>query len=78
MKAAFFTESEVERVALDWLAGLGYEVKHGPTIAPGELAERSDFAQVISDGILARIGTVTAGRDWSKRLRTNPGWGAAA
>jgi len=33
---------------------------------------------VISDGIEARIGTLTAGREWFKRLRTNPGWGAAA
>ena len=37
------TESVVEDVAMEWLAGLGYAVKHGPEIAPGEMfAERSD------------------------------------
>jgi len=43
-----FTESVVEDAALDWLKSLGYAVKHGPQIAPGELAaERSDFGQVV-------------------------------
>src|SRR5258708_21430660 len=41
------TESVVERAALDWLGGLGYEVLSGLTIAPGETAaERSDYKQV--------------------------------
>jgi type I restriction enzyme R subunit len=31
-----FTESVVEEAALDWLAGLGYAVRHGPEIAAGE------------------------------------------
>ena len=31
----FFSESEVEQLALDWLAGLGWSVAHGPDIAPG-------------------------------------------
>ncbi len=36
------TESTVEQAALDWFAGLGYEVFYGGEIAPGELfAERS-------------------------------------
>lgn len=35
------TESVVESAALAWLESLGYAVKHGPEIAPGELlAER--------------------------------------
>ncbi len=28
------TESEVEDAALEWLAGLGYAVLHGPDIGP--------------------------------------------
>ena len=36
-----FTESVVEDAALAWLESLGYAIKHGPEIAPGEiLAER--------------------------------------
>jgi len=43
-----FSESVVEDAALAWLESLGYAVKHGPDIAPGELAaERSDYAQVV-------------------------------
>ncbi|MGH8770611.1 MAG: type I restriction endonuclease, partial [Burkholderiales bacterium] len=43
-----FTESVVEDAALDWLSDLGYTIKHGPEIAPGELfAERRDFSQVV-------------------------------
>ncbi|BAH37220.1 MAG TPA: type I restriction endonuclease subunit R [Gemmatimonas aurantiaca] len=38
-----FSESIVEDAALEWLAGLGYEVRHGPDMAAGEPgAERSD------------------------------------
>lgn len=48
-----FTESEVEEVALDWLAGLGYSIEHGPEIAPGEpVAERDNFDQVILEARL--------------------------
>ena len=44
---ASLTESVVEEAALAWLETLGYSVKHGPEIAPGELwAERQDFGQV--------------------------------
>ena len=43
-----FAESTVEQAALDWLQNLGYAVKHGSDIAPGELAaERTDYGQVI-------------------------------
>jgi len=42
------TESVVEEAALAWLEGLGYEVKFGPDIAPGELfAERSEWDEVV-------------------------------
>lgn len=43
-----FTESVVEDAALAWLEALGWTVKHGPDMAPGELAaERSDYGQVV-------------------------------
>jgi len=32
-----FSESVVESAALAWLESLGYTIKHGPEIAPGEL-----------------------------------------
>jgi len=42
------TESDIESAALTWLERLGWTVKHGPEIAPGELtAERADYGQVI-------------------------------
>ncbi|MDA8118293.1 MAG: type I restriction endonuclease, partial [Actinomycetota bacterium] len=45
MSPRTFTESVVEDAALAWLEELGYVVKHGPEIAPGEIfAERSDPA----------------------------------
>src|SRR5882724_13686645 len=41
------TESVVEDAALDWLAGLGYEILSGLAIAPGEpAAERPEYKQV--------------------------------
>ena len=40
-----FTESAVEEAALAWLERLGWSVKHGLQIAPGEPgAERADYA----------------------------------
>ena len=43
-----FTESVLEDAALAWLESLGYTVKHGPKIGPGELfAERADYGQVL-------------------------------
>jgi type I restriction enzyme R subunit len=43
-----FTESVVEDAALAWLESLGWTLKNGPEIAPGELAaERTDFGQVV-------------------------------
>jgi type I restriction enzyme R subunit len=42
------TESVIEQAALACLERLGWTVKHGPEIAPGELAtERADFGQVV-------------------------------
>ena len=46
--SASLTESEVEDAALEWLSGLGWDVAHGPEIAPqGPSAERTGYAQVI-------------------------------
>ena len=43
-----FGESTVEKAALDWLDGLGWQVAHGPDIAPDTLdAERLDYGQVV-------------------------------
>ncbi|MGH9335374.1 MAG: type I restriction endonuclease subunit R, partial [Vicinamibacteria bacterium] len=43
-----FTESVIEEATLAWFEGLGYTVRNGPEIAPGELfAERADYGQVV-------------------------------
>ncbi len=45
---AIFTESLVEEATLDWLSNLGWTVRHGQEIAPGEpAAERDNYGQVI-------------------------------
>src|SRR5688572_22921822 len=45
MPSILFAESVVEEAALGWLAGLGYEILSGPSIAAGEpQAERNDPA----------------------------------
>ena len=42
------TEADVEQAALDWLAGLGWGIAHGPDIAPdAPAAERADYGQVV-------------------------------
>ncbi len=42
------TESTVEQAALAWLESVGWSVRHGAEVAPGELAaERSDYGQVV-------------------------------
>ena len=42
------TEADVEQAALDWLSGLGWQVLHGPDIAPETPdAERDDYRQVV-------------------------------
>ena len=41
------TEAEVEQAALSWLEGVGWQVAHGPDIAPDTPnAERADYGQV--------------------------------
>ena len=42
------SEADVEQAALDWLSALGWQVAHGPDIAPGTPnAERTDYSQVV-------------------------------
>ena len=42
------TEADVEQAALDWLSGLGWQVLHGPDVAPETPdAERDDYRQVV-------------------------------
>src|SRR5262245_16857850 len=46
-------EAVVEEALLVWFADLGYEVAHGPDIAPGEPgAEREDYRDVLLLGRL--------------------------
>src|SRR5690606_32263782 len=48
-----FTEDTVEQAALEWLNGLGYGVRFGGDIAPGELAaERTSYDEVLLLGRL--------------------------
>ena len=52
------TEADVEAVALDWLTGVGWQVKHGRDIAPDAPgAERSDYGQVVLE---QRLGDALA------------------
>ena len=61
-------ESDVEKIALNWLAELGYQVLGGGTIDPEQPgAERDDFHQV-----------VLAGRLRAKLAELNPGLPAGA
>ncbi|MDZ4755660.1 MAG: type I restriction endonuclease [Phycisphaerae bacterium] len=47
------TESTVEEAARDWFGGLGYAIRHGAELAPGEPnAERASFADVVLVGRL--------------------------
>ena len=49
------SESEVEDAALEWLAGLGYAVVHGPDIGPeGPEQERVSYDEVLLAGRLRR------------------------
>ncbi len=53
MASVGFTESVVEEAALEWLEGLGWEILHGPDIAPGTPgAERAEYQEVV---LLARL-----------------------
>ncbi len=46
-------EADVEQAALDWLRGLGWQVAHGPDIAPDTPgAERADYGQMVLERCL--------------------------
>jgi type I restriction enzyme R subunit len=46
-------KSIVEDAALEWFGELGYAVRHGPHLAPGEpAAERDSFSEVLLVGCL--------------------------
>jgi len=48
VSASTFTASTIEQAALAWLESVGWRVRHGPEIAPGEPgAERGDYGQVV-------------------------------
>ncbi|MAS87171.1 MAG: DEAD/DEAH box helicase [Micavibrio sp.] len=50
MSGGMFTEDVVEQAALAWFENLGYELIHGPDIAPGgEDQQRADYADVVLD-----------------------------
>jgi type I restriction enzyme, R subunit len=50
---SFVAESGVEEVCLDYFADLGWQVLHGPDIAPGEpKSERSSYRDVLLEGRL--------------------------
>ena len=52
---AVITESEVEDATLQWLAGLGYAVAHGPDIGPeGSAPERGSYDEVLLAGRLRK------------------------
>lgn len=56
-----FTESVVENAALIWLEDLGYSIKLGPEIAPGEFAAgrtyygRAEIDQQLRDALLPKL-----------------------
>ena len=48
MNDTHFTESVVEEAALAWLESVGWQIRNGAEIAPGEpAAERDDYGQVV-------------------------------
>ena len=74
------TEADVEQAALDWLVALGWQVAHGPDIAPDTpAAERNDYSQVVLESrlrdALARLNPSMppAAFDDASRKLTNPG-----
>ena len=68
------TEAEVEAAALEWLAGLGWQVVHGPDIAPETPgAERDDYGEVVLErrlrDSLARLNPQLPGTALDDALR---------
>lgn len=47
------SESQLEQLCLGWFADNGWEISHGPDIAPdGDMPERQDYRQVMLLGDL--------------------------
>jgi len=55
-----FTESVVEDAALAWLESLGYAIKHGPEIAPGEFFQTNGPRRSRSAGPRAAVSAKNA------------------
>jgi type I restriction enzyme R subunit len=57
-----FTESTVEAAVLDWFEAIGYDIRFGPDLAPGEIsAERLSFGDVVLVGRLREaLGRINA------------------
>jgi type I restriction enzyme, R subunit len=71
----FVAESGVEEVCLEYFADLGWQVLHGPDIAPGELAaERSSYRDVLLEGrfreAVARLNPQLTAEDVSEVVAT--------
>ena len=72
MSSHTFTESVVEDAARAWLESLGYAIKHGPEIAPGNFpnertAEKSFRRQRAA--VSAKNATVHSGKFGRRTLR---------
>ena len=73
---AHLTESNIEPVALDWLKSLGWQVAHGPGIAPGmSAAERQNYGEVVLEqrmrDAIARLNPDAATGAVDERLHAN-------
>lgn len=72
-------EGTVESAAAGWLQSLGYALRYGPSIAPGEPgSERADFSQVVLEGRLRKAilrlnaGVAASALDEAVRKITRP------
>jgi type I restriction enzyme R subunit len=64
-----FTEPVVEDAALECLRAIGWSLRHGLDVAPGEAgAERADYAQVVLEArlrdALARLNPARSPEAW--------------
>ena len=72
---AQFSESIVEDAALAWLESLGWSVKIGPEIAPGEpSAQRTDCGQVVLEQRLCDALAPAPSPSAPRELQSIPGF----
>lgn len=58
------TENILEETALSWLGDMGYEILHGPDLAPDGVApERENYGQVVP----LKLWTSLRRRAWNAR-----------